>query len=121
MRHYSFIVLATLILVIVTNHSYAKNTDAKKTTPAVQVIPDAASSHSEEMPLPSSPATRHEEHGRKIPVPKSEELPHIHHFHKERVRKSQRHHKKYWLLSKVILILCHLAILVIAYLHVTPH
>src|SRR5688572_26490198 len=117
MRHYSFIVLATLILVMVANNSYANNAGVKKTKHAIQVTSGTASSHAEEIPLPLSPATRHEEHGKKIPVPsRSEELPHIHHFHKDRVKKSERHHKKFWLLSKVILILCHVAILVIAYL-----
>ncbi|MBL0130102.1 MAG: hypothetical protein IPP43_02395 [Chitinophagaceae bacterium] len=54
-------------------------------------------------------------------TPKLEELPHIHHFHKERVKKVKRHHKKYWALSMVILVLCHISILVMAYMHVTPH
>lgn len=51
--------------------------------------------------------------------PATEELAHIHHFHKERVKKIKQHHKKYWALSKLLLILCHLALLVIAYQHFT--
>ena len=58
------------------------------------------------------------------PVPKAhghtptmDELAHIHHFHKGRVKKLKRHHKKCWALSKLLLVLCHIAILVIAYLH----
>lgn len=54
-------------------------------------------------------------------TPKLEELPHIHHFHKDRVKKVKRHHKKYWALSMVILVLCHISILIMAYMHVTPH
>ena len=50
---------------------------------------------------------------------KTEELPHIHHFHKERVKKVKRHHKKYLALSMILLVLCHLAILAMAYMHVT--
>lgn len=57
-------------------------------------------------------------HG-KVHAPHSEELPHIHKFHKERVKKLKKHHSKYWLLSKLVLVLCHLSILVIAYLHAT--
>ena len=54
----------------------------------------------------------------KAQAPHSEELPHIHRFHKDRVKKMKKHHGKYWLLSKVLLALCHLSILVISYLHV---
>ena len=50
--------------------------------------------------------------------PKTEELPHIHHFHKERVKKVKRHHKKCWALSMILLVLCHIAILAMAYIHV---
>ncbi len=57
-------------------------------------------------------------HG-KAHVPHMEELPHIHKFHKERVKKIKKHHSKYWLLSQVLLALCHLSILVIGYLHAT--
>lgn len=75
-------------------------------------------------PMPLFPATRTippvtpEE---KAHAPKVEELPHIHHFHKERVKKAKRHHKKYWAFSKIILILCHIALLVMAYIHTAPH
>jgi hypothetical protein len=57
-------------------------------------------------------------HG-KAHVPQMEELPHIHKFHKERVKKIKKHHSKYWLLSQVLLALCHLSILIIGYLHAT--
>ncbi len=57
-------------------------------------------------------------HG-KPSAPHMEELPHVHKFHKERVKKIKKHHGKYWLLSKIIIVLCHLSILVIAYLHAT--
>ena len=52
-------------------------------------------------------------------TPKLEELPHIHHFHKERVKKIKRHHKKCWTLSMLLLVLCHIALLAMAYMHVT--
>ena len=54
----------------------------------------------------------HKAHG-----PKMEEVPHIHHFHKERVKRSKRHHKKIWTMSKLLLLLCHIALLVMAYTH----
>jgi len=57
-------------------------------------------------------------HG-KTATPHLDELPHIHKFHKERVKKIKKHQGKFWLLSKLILVLCHLSILLIAYLHVT--
>ncbi|MDZ4795251.1 MAG: hypothetical protein SGI83_13305 [Bacteroidota bacterium] len=57
-------------------------------------------------------------HG-KVQAPHIEELPHLHKFHKERVKKIKKHHGKYWLLSQVIIVMCHLSILVIGYLHAT--
>jgi hypothetical protein len=58
-------------------------------------------------------------HEHKSESPKMEELAHIHHFHKERVKKIKRHHKKFWLLSKLFIIVCHLLLLICAYMHVT--
>jgi hypothetical protein len=57
-------------------------------------------------------------HG-KTAAPQMEELPHIHKFHKERVKRIKKHHGKFWLLSQLIVVLCHLSILVIGYLHAT--
>lgn len=67
--------------------------------------------------IPALPATQpiEKSHGQ---TPSMEEVAHIHHFHKGRVKKIKRHHKKCWVLSKVLLILCHVALLVIAYLHI---
>ena len=67
---------------------------------------------------PVFPASKAElPHGAKATAPHMEELPHIHRFHKERVKKIKQHHTKFWLLSKVLVVLCHISILVIAYLH----
>ena len=74
------------------------------------------------MPVPSAPSTKtvpHEAPEEKAHAPKTEELPHIHHFHKERVKKVKRHHKKCWVLSMFLVVLCHAALLVMAYMHVT--
>lgn len=68
---------------------------------------------------PMHPISKPEEHAKKPHVLKTEELAHIHRFHKERVKKLKRHHKKCWFLSKLLLILCHLTLLVCAYLHLT--
>src|SRR5687767_3907401 len=63
----------------------------------------------------------HDEHSKaphgKTHAPHSEELPHIHKFHKERVKKIKKHHGKFWLLTQVLLFICHAAILYICYLH----
>lgn len=80
----------------VTDHS-----DAAKKMPAA-----AADSHSK---VP---------HG-KAHVPHMEELPHIHRFHKERVKNIKKHHSKLWFLSQALIVLCHLSILVIGFLHAT--
>lgn len=55
----------------------------------------------------------------KTHAPQMEELPHVHKFHKERVKKIKKHHGKYWLLSQLVIVICHLSILLIAYLHAT--
>ena len=72
-----------------------------------------------DMALPIMPATKPEKHAEKPHNPKLEEVAHIHHFHKERVKKMKRHHKKTWALSKLILVVCHIALLVMAYMHLT--
>ena len=55
----------------------------------------------------------------KMYVPKMEELAKIHLFHKGRLERIKKHHKKCWLSAKVLLVLCHLALLIVAYLHLT--
>ncbi len=70
-----------------------------------------------DIPQPVVPVTKTEEHAKKPHILKTDELAHIHHFHKERVRKLKRHHKKYWILSKLVLVLCQLVLLICAYLH----
>ncbi|MEO7923838.1 MAG: hypothetical protein ABIR30_09180 [Chitinophagaceae bacterium] len=52
-------------------------------------------------------------------VPTMDELAHIHRFHKGRVKKIKRHHGKFWALSKLLLVICHIVLLVIAFMHVT--
>lgn len=55
----------------------------------------------------------------KTNAPTMDETPHIHRFHRERVRKAKKHHTKLWLLTKILLVLCHVALLIIAYMHAT--
>lgn len=55
----------------------------------------------------------------KLHVPEMEELAKIHRFHRERVKKIKKHHHKAWISAKLLLIICHLAILICAFLHVT--
>ena len=69
--------------------------------------------------IPFFPPKESKGHHGKLNSPQMDELAHMHKFHKERVKKIKKHHDKFWLLSKLILILCHLSILVIAYLHAT--
>jgi hypothetical protein len=69
--------------------------------------------------MPVSADTHSNQSPAKAHAPQLEELPHIHKFHKERVKKIRKHHGKYWLLSQVLIVICHLSILLIAYLHAT--
>ena len=68
---------------------------------------------------PVFPAPESKESHGKIHAPQMDEVAHIHKFHKERVKKVKKHHGKLWLLSQIILFICHVSVLVIAFLHVT--
>ena len=68
---------------------------------------------------PFFPAQESKESHGKAHAPQMDERAHIHKFHKERVKKIKKHHSKFWLVSKLILVLCHLSALVIAFLHIT--
>jgi hypothetical protein len=52
-------------------------------------------------------------------VPSWDELAHIHHFHKNRLKKVKKHFKKCVFMSRLLLFVCHAAILFVSYLHVT--
>ncbi len=52
-------------------------------------------------------------------IPTWDELAHIHHFHHNRLKKIKRHFKKSVFLSKLLLFLCHAAVLYISFLHLT--
>jgi hypothetical protein len=92
----------------------------------VAAVKEMESKASQEAPasaatVPLAPATKpvpqqHPEE--KSHAPKTEELPHIHRYHKERVKKIKRHHKKYWFLGMLLVVVCHAIILFMAYLHV---
>lgn len=69
--------------------------------------------------VPMFPAGSHETpHGKAAHVPHMEELPHIHRYHKERVKKITQHHTKFWFLGQLVVVVCQLTLLFIAYLHV---
>ncbi len=118
---YSFIF--TMIFSLASYAALASGNTAK--TETEQTSKDgkatAASDHSDSgKKLPASAADSHSKvpHG-KAQAPHMEELPHIHRFHKERVKKIKKHHSKLWFLSQALIVLCHLSILVIGFLHAT--
>ncbi|MBL7725170.1 MAG: hypothetical protein JNK27_13540 [Chitinophagaceae bacterium] len=51
-------------------------------------------------------------------VPTWDELAHIHHFHKGKLKKIRRHYRKCLFMTKLLLVVCHAAVLFISYLHV---
>lgn len=114
-----------LLIVIVTLISYKAYSSNKAVKASLDISytegltkePAKGNLNSHSMPLsPLRPAK--ESHG-KTHTPQMDELAHMHKFHKERVKKIKKHHSKFWILSKLILILCHISILIIAYLHAT--
>ncbi|MEO5946812.1 MAG: hypothetical protein ABIP79_08350 [Chitinophagaceae bacterium] len=52
-------------------------------------------------------------------VPTWDELAHVHHFHHNRLKKIKRHFKKSVFLSRLLLFICHAAVLYISFLHLT--
>jgi hypothetical protein len=112
-----------LIIFLLISFAAAANSNAAEketsTSKAVKTT-TAASDHPETGNKATALPDAHSKapHG-KVNPPHMEELPHIHKFHKERVKKIKKHHSKYWLLSQVIIVLCHISILVIGYLHAT--
>lgn len=122
-RYSSFSILFLAIALMVSSDVMAA-TKSELIAAANHLQLAATTETSSETPAPDAskhklPATRPEEHEKKTHIQKTEETAHIHHFHKERVKKIKRHHKKFWVISKIILILCHLVLLYCAFLHLT--
>lgn len=125
-----FFLICSFFLALVSGASFSASASTKKSsTVTVSNIKDKKAGNNSEPvsasnTLPNFPAAKNlppvqtEQKGN---TPKLDELPHIHHFHKERVKKVKRHHKKIWTISMLILVLCHISILILAYMHVAPH
>lgn len=123
MTRYFFIsILLLALFAISSNNVFAKSYKHTRTA----VATNSTKEQTEQKALPvqattpktssransTEDAPEHKGHGLR-----GEEIPHIHHFHKERVKKSKRHHKKLWILSKALLLLCHIALMMLAYTH----
>jgi hypothetical protein len=74
-------------------------------------------------PVPDGPSgfpqTGQKPLAHKIHLQRIDELGKIHRFHKERVKKVRKHRGKYWMAVLIIIVSCHLALLVHAFLHLT--
>lgn len=114
--------ISLLVFILISFTAAANNNAAERETGISKDVKTntAASDHKETGKKTTALPDGHSKapHGKMNP-PHMEELPHIHKFHKERVKKIKKHHSKYWLLSQVIIVLCHISILVIGYLHAT--
>ena len=122
------IIICILFLVIVSSGNYragaGQQADRKSTEMHIsQNQPAAAHSsnaHTQKMPGSATASGQHHEgHGKAARVPHMEELPHIHKYHKGRVKKVRVHHRRIWILAKALVVVCHLTLLWIAYLHLT--
>ena len=123
MTRYFFISILLLALFATSsNNAYAKRIKHTRITVTTnstndqneqKALPVSATTPKTSTPTTSSENTaEHKGQGLRM-----EEVPHIHHFHKERVKKSKRHHKKFWILSKLLILICHIAMIVLAYTH----
>lgn len=94
------------------SHSSGEKKNGKSISIVINIHPD--SPESDLMPSAEKNNSPWEE----LTLKKFEELAKIHRFHKERVKNHKKHGHKFWILSKLLLIVCHLAILICAFLHV---
>ena len=117
----SILKTATILLVLtwLPFHSSASADDYNNSMVTSQDIKLMINDHHGGKGTPLQPGSHDATHLPKAKPPHMDELPHIHRFHKERVKKMVRHHGRCWLLSQVIIVLCHLSILLIAWMHVT--
>lgn len=120
------IFISIFFLAMMFRTSFTASATTRKSNTIVSVSNDGTDHTASKEPvssqksLPVVPSTKtvpHESHEEKGHAPKTEELPHIHRFHKERVKKVKRHHKKYWFLGMLLVVICHAAILFMAYMH----
>ncbi|HET9429841.1 MAG TPA: hypothetical protein VFO70_01635 [Chitinophagaceae bacterium] len=66
------------------------------------------------MPYAALPNNQH-----KLPLERINELGKIHRFHKDRMKKENRGSEKYWLIIKILIIICHISLLAHAFMHLT--
>ncbi len=112
-----FIVIFTSIAKL----SFSSNSNTKTTVLQGVVAGQTTQSNEGDMTnknMPFFPAPESGSNHQKSHSPQMDELAHIHKFHKERVKKIRKHHDKCWLLTKILLVICHVSILVIAFLHI---
>ena len=121
MRQYFNIAALILAFVIAgATNSFAKANNAEKvnnveqTSKAVAHDATAKSTQSPTSAKSHMPIDKSHSH-----VPAWDELAHIHHFHQNRLKKIKRHFKKSVFLSKLLLFICHAAVLYISFLHLT--
>lgn len=124
------IIIISLFLAMFSASSFTASAGSKKTTEtSVNDSKETGTGHNQETNT-ASKTTNHTPVAKTVPhahpeekghSPKLHELPHIHYFHRERVKKVKRHHKKVWSLSVLLLAICHISILIMAYTHVIPH
>lgn len=121
MRQY-FIQTALILAFVIagTTNSFARSENAEKANTTEQA--SKAVNHDAPAKASHSPVTAKSH----MPVEKShsqvptwDELAHIHHFHHDRLKKVKRHFKKSVFLSKLLLFICHAAVLYISFLHLT--
>ena len=112
--------VSLVVLSSTTSHPAASNAEeGKKQLHIPAMVPDAQPARSTEVPGMRIPEDGIKTNSHKIHLMKIDELGRIHRFHKERVRKIKKHHGKIWVVINILLICCHIALLVHAFMHVT--
>jgi len=121
MTHRKSFSLAFTLVYILFSVAVNAGTETGNNDRQTHPISQAEKKSGHDAPGKQAPASQDDHHKAphgKSHAPHSEELPHIHKFHKERVKKITKHHGKCWFLSQALLLICHVAVLYISYLHV---
>ena len=121
MTRITFITSIILSVVFISNNPLNAATKGKMdiVSTHADAISTAETTSENQQPTPSTAHPQPLSHPKRMHGPSMEELPHIHHFHKERVKKIKKHHNKFWIVAKFILVLCHVGLLILGYIHAT--
>lgn len=119
MTRITFITIIFISTLFLSTEPVNGSTRKSGMTQIEKAVSSQASTGDHELPVSNSAHSQPMAPHKKVAGPSMEELPHIHRFHKERVKKVTKHPNRFWVVAKLILVLCHVGLLIMGYLHAT--